>query len=267
MYGNARHRLLRVLPGFGVAHFVGDLLHCKWLGCDQYFLGGVLWLLVKHIMPDAPAESLKIVFAAIQAEYDVQAVPFKDRYPSLKLTQIKKATVAILPKLNGTGQQCKGLARVMGAVFRQFCDLSDARHIRILDGIKAMSETNRIYLMHRYANRIPRADSEKLIALSFEFCQISTGLVRYYHGRGIYAFHYTLKHHYCLHIALATRYYNPWFSECSSGEDYMKVAKRLVRGSMYGNRISKVANVALRKYIRGFSIERNPEAPWWKRPF
>ena len=65
--------------------------------------------------------------------------------------------------------------------------MSDTRHIRILDGIKAMSETNRIYSLHRYANRIPRADSEKLIALSFECCQICTGLVRYYHGRGIYA--------------------------------------------------------------------------------
>ena len=79
-----------------------------------------MWLLVKHIMPDAPSESIKIVFVAIQAEYHAQQVPSKDRYPSLKW----------------------GFFRVMGIVFRQFCDMSDTRHIRILDGIKAMSETN-----------------------------------------------------------------------------------------------------------------------------
>ena len=51
-FGDFRVRILRALPGFGIANYVPDLLHCKWLGADQYFLGGVLWLLAAYIMPN-----------------------------------------------------------------------------------------------------------------------------------------------------------------------------------------------------------------------
>ena len=37
-----------------------------------------------------------------------------------KLTQIKMARFAVLPKLKTTGQQCKGIARVMGKCFVSF---------------------------------------------------------------------------------------------------------------------------------------------------
>ena len=79
-------------------------------------------------MASSPEENLKTVLAAIQAEYEEQAVPANDRCPTLKLTQIKQARCASLPKLKGTGQQCKGIARVMGEVFRKLCDLDDDRH-------------------------------------------------------------------------------------------------------------------------------------------
>ena len=90
----------------------------------------------------------------------------------------------------------------MGAVFRQFCDLSDTCHLRIVESIAAMKETNMIFALHRYAHRIPTADAEKLVAASFKFCQINTGLIRHYHSKSMFVFHYTLKHHYLLHVAL-----------------------------------------------------------------
>ena len=69
LFGITRHRLLRgVLPGFGVSHVIGDLLHCKWLGADQYFHGGVLYLLVNYIMPDDIQSNIVKLFAKIREE-------------------------------------------------------------------------------------------------------------------------------------------------------------------------------------------------------
>ena len=85
LLGHSRHRLVRgVLPGFGVAMHVADVLHSKWLGADQYFLGGVLWLLIAYIMPASIEDNLKIVVIAMQVAYGAEGVGHKDRYPNLK---------------------------------------------------------------------------------------------------------------------------------------------------------------------------------------
>ena len=133
----------------------------------------------------------------------------KDRYLDLKKIQIKvMKPVSCLPKLKGTGQQCKGFTRVMETVFREFADLSDARHIRILNCLRLMKEVNELYLVNRMADRIPPEHSARIIAGSFEIAQITARLVRYYHPRGVIAFHYTKKTHDCLHAALASTYCN-----------------------------------------------------------
>ena len=155
------------------------------------------------------------------------AIPFKDRYPSLKLSQFKTMKpVGRLPKLKGSGQQCKGLTRVMSKVFQEDRDPEDQAHKRIVEGLEAMRITDQLYMRHRYANKMPQFDAGEVIRASFKFCQICTGLVRHYHKKKMPVFHYTMKHHYCLHIALTTKYLNPYMAECSSGEDYMKFAKK-----------------------------------------
>jgi hypothetical protein len=173
--------------------------------------------------------------------------------------------VTTLPKLKGTGQQCKGLTRVMETVFREFADLSDPRHIRILNCLKLMKEVNQLYLTNLRADRIPPQQSARIISASFEIAQITAGLVRYYHGQGVIAFHYTKKLHDCLHAAMASKYCNPMNGDCSAGEDFMKVAKQSIRGSMFGNRIAKSPNVALRKYVKAWHLKRGKQLAWWRR--
>jgi hypothetical protein len=265
-FGDFRVRILRALPGFGIANYVPDLLHCKWLGADQYFLGGVLWLLAAYIMPNTVVVNLKNIVKSIKEAYKDEHVDISDRYPDLKKTQIKKMTpVTTLPKLKGTGQQCKGLTRVMETVFREFADLSDPRHIRILNCLKLMKEVNQLYLTNLRADRIPPQQSARIISASFEIAQITAGLVRYYHGQGVIAFHYTKKLHDCLHAAMASKYCNPMNGDCSAGEDFMKVAKQSIRGSMFGNRIAKSPNVALRKYVKAWHLKRGKQLAWWRR--
>jgi hypothetical protein len=224
-YGNDRHRLLRVLPGFGVANYIPDILHVKRLGADQYCLGSVLALLTHYWLPGAPADNLKSVVEAIVVAYKVEGVESKDRYPNLKVTQYKPAKANILPKLKGTGMQCKGLGKVMPSVFEAFMDATDPLHHRVPSGLRGIQATNEIYDANRTAYRFPAADAERLIHWSFDIAQQVTALIRAYHPKAIVLFHYTIKQHYTLHAALSARYTNPCYGDWTSGEDLMKVAK------------------------------------------
>ena len=151
----------------------------------------------------------------------------------------------------------------MQAVFEKFWNPADQRHARISVCLQLMKEVDALYMKHRMEYRVPTEAARRIVEASFEIAQITTGLVRYYHARGTVAFHYTKKCHDCLHAALASKYCNPMHADCSSGEDFMKVAKQAIRGSMYGNRLGKVGNVALRKYVKAWHIKNGQRRAWW----
>ena len=222
----ARHRLLKVLPGFGGNNYIPDVLHSKWLGADQYYLGSTLALITHHIMVGDAAANCGHVMQTIRDEYKKQNVNSKDRYHNLRITMYKSAKVATLPKLKGSGQQCKGLAKVMPDVFRKYMVAGEASHERVLLGLEAIKETNELYDLHRQSYRMPAEAAERCVKSSFLTAQCVTYLVRHFHGHNLALFHYTLKQHYCLHLALTARYTNPCFGDCSSGEDLMKFAKK-----------------------------------------
>lgn len=263
LLGNLRHRLVRAaVPSCGISNYVPDLLHAKWLGADQYLLEGVFWLLIAYIMPASIEENLRILVILIKSAYVEEGVNHKGRYPDLKRTQIKTGLATQLPKLKGTGQQCKGLTRVMGSVFRKFHDETDRMHNRIAEALDATKAIDRMYMANRHAYRIPHADSREIIRLSFRVAQITTGLVRHYHDLSAVAFHYTIKLHYCLHATWATRYCNAVYGDCSSGEDFMNTARKLIRGCMYGNGLTACSNVAVQKYLKRFAFRSFTKAPW-----
>ena len=70
-------------------------------------------------------ENLATVFECIQYWYQLSEVPLRHRYPSMKITQYKGGDVGHLPKLKGTGMQCRWLAVVMPDVFENFMDVDD----------------------------------------------------------------------------------------------------------------------------------------------
>ena len=264
-YGDFQHRLLRVLPGFGITMYIVDVLHAKWLGADQFFLGSVLCLLTHYVMMGGAKENLVVLVQAITTQYEEDGVPARWRYPSLRITQYKSGKATALPKLKGAGMQCKSLSVVMPAVFRKFMDASNPRHQKVLLGLETIKETNTILDSNRCAYRLPTPAADRLIELSFLIAQITTSLIKYYHPRLIPLFHFTQKQHDCLHLALVGPFTNPMHGDCGSGEELMKVAKKLIRGSMFGNHPVKVGNVALHKYAKALHIKMDPAGPWWKR--
>ena len=264
-YGDFQHRLLRTLPGFGITMYIVDVLHAKWLGADQFYLGSVLFLLTNYVMTGGAKENLAVLVRAIRTQYVKDKVPTKSQYPSLTITQYKSGKAGTLPKLKGTGMQCRSLSVVMPAVFREFMDAGNPRHQKVLVGLEIMKETNAILDSNRGAHRLPKPAADRLIELSFLLAQITTSLIKYYHPRRIPLFHYTQKQHDCLHLALTGRFTNPMHGDCSSGEVLMKTSKTLIRGSMYGNHPAKVGNVSLHKYAKALHIKMSPAAPWWKQ--
>ena len=243
---------------------MADILHCKWLGADQYFHGGVLWLLVRYVMPNDIVTNLAKVVVEIEETYRTVGVPKKDQHPNLKRTRIKGGHAAKLPRLKGTGQQCKGLSKVMGLAFRICWDPVDTMHVKIAECLDAIRDTDRIYESTRNDYRTPPADSRRLIELTFSIGRDVSILINHYHARAIPCFHFTIKQHYTMHCALASAYTNPAYGECSSGENFMKSAKILLRGCMYGNPPARITNMAILKYVKGFEIKHRGNATWWK---
>ena len=104
---------------------------------------------------------------------------------------------------------------------------------------------------NRHEFRIPRRESDKMVANAFAFCQLSTALSQHFHPSGTMLFHFTIKYHYLLHCALMSKYLNPNFFWCYSGEDMMARIKRVIVSAHSGTPAHVLVNKAMQKYIRG----------------
>jgi hypothetical protein len=262
-FGDTLHRLFRVLPHFGICNYLPDVLHCKWLGADQYYLGSTLALLTHHSMPQSPQENLQVVMQSIREAYALEGVATKDQYKVMRVSMYKGGKANHIPKLKGTGMQCQGLSTIMPRVFEAHMDPGNGMHRRVLLGLKAIRNTDRILHEHQRAYRFPQDAAAELVQSSFFVAQVVTSLIKHFHPRRMPLFHYTIKQHYCLHIALASQWTSPLMGDCSSGESFMKIAKRQIRGSMHGNAPSKAANVATAKYLKALHLQLDRTGDWW----
>ena len=261
--GDDQHRLFRVLPGFGCANSLPDPLHAKLLGSDQYCCGSAICLLTHHHMLGTPKENLDEVFDCIRHHYQEQNVPIRHRYPAMKVTQVKSGDVGHLPKLKGTGLQCHWLTMVLPDVFENFMDIDDERHRLVLLLLNCVRDSNKILSQNRRTYRFPAEASDRLIDVCFQAAHVTTALIQHYHP-GTPVFHYTMKMHHTLHIALSSAYTNPMLWDCGSGEDLMKTVRQVMRGSKAGVPISKIGNTSLLKYVKAYHVISARDAPWWK---
>ena len=114
-----------------------------------------------------------------------------------------------------------------------------------------------------HTNKLADAEAKALVKASFGFAQAQTALIKIFHPV-VPVFHYTIKMHYLLHIALVSKYINPSIASCCEGEDMMKVAKRLIQASHAGNKPEVAAQKAMARYCRGlgFDFQRRAGSAW-----
>ena len=96
----------------------------------------------------------------------------------------------------------------MAIVFNTYMDANNDIHKLVLFGLECIRETDMLLEKNFHCYRFPAADSDRMIELSHRVAQTTTTLIQHYHPH-IALFHYTIKQHYTLHLALCTKWTNP----------------------------------------------------------
>ena len=160
-----------------------------------------------------------------------------------------------LPRLTVRGAQAKRLIPVLAHIVRTHKLEGNQQHLNILLALENSAEIDEILDRNSKEYKLPDAEADTLIRNGFEFCQMVTSLVQYYHANEKNYFHMTIKTHWFLHFCLVARYINPTLGSCYSGEDYMKVIKRLIVSSAASTGPEKACIKAMDKYVRGLTLD------------
>ena len=250
----SRHRIMRYVPGSNVHIFVPDLLHVKHLGVDKYFLGSVCRLILEQFgWAGTDIQKLGKLWNAIKKAYNDLGI-HTDRVQTLTLKMIH-AEGAKFPCLSVRGSQAKRLVPVLAAVVKDHMDVGNEQHNDVLAALQNSSAVDRILDRNATSYVLPEDDANELLRNAFEFCQVLTKLIRYYHPLNCNYFHMTIKTHWFLHFALIGLYINPAIGSCHLGEDFMKIVKRLTMSSASALDRAKCSQKAMRKYVKGLRLD------------
>ena len=255
-----RHRLFRHVPGVGIRSYIPDVLHCKYLGSDAYFLGSLIWYLISSVMPGTLQGNLSSLFAELKQEYTNGGW---QGFTKLTLGMIKGDGTK-LAYLKGSGYQIRATGHAMLPICRKHFDCKNDQHGMMVWTLEQSIEIDNVLHEHRYEFSYPELASKRLLDASFGFCQGCTALIKHFHARDEALFHFTIKSHYIMHIALAGQYINPMLASCDSGEDMMKVVKRLLASASGGRTSMGACHVAMEKYIRGLSFDFVRNSKYWR---
>jgi len=158
------------------------------------------------------------------------------------------------PSLKGKGAEVRHLAGALASAFEAFMDRSNQQHRQTMLGLQLVCQIERTLDDYAEDYKWPAH-----ISLDFEkccttFCQLSTALSHHFHQQGVPLFNYTIKYHYLEHIGLMSHNLNPRLGWCYSGEDFMKVVKRVVQASHSGGAPHVAARKAINKYAIGLGV-------------
>ena len=255
-----RHRLFRHVPGVGIRSYIPDALHCKYLGSDAYFIGSLLWFFISSLMPGTVQANLSLLFAELKKEYkNVGLQGFNQLTESMIKSDGNK-----LAYLKGSGYQIRATGHAMLAICRKRFDPRNTVHEMMLWTLEQSIEVDKVLQDYRFEFTLPEPAAKRLLDASFRFCQGCTALIKHFHPLDVALFHFTVKTHYILHIALVGQYINPMLAACDSGEDMMKIVKRLLASTTRGRTSVQACRAAMQKYIRGISFDFLHSSNYWR---
>ena len=232
-----------------------DLLHVKYIGTDAYSLGSVLGVLLRHVgLPGSIDDRIKQLWCDINDAYVVLHTPSSHRLPAFSLNKFHSGQ-SKLPYLKARGCEVKALSRALIIVFGKYMDAGNVQHQDIMSLLETSVGIDDILANNKGVYKFPAADAVEFRKLCWKYDQLVTKLIKYYHPLEINLFHFTIKFHYLLHIGICAGWINPELASCDSGEDLMKVVKRLIAASAAGTGPAKAANKALKKYVHALSFD------------
>eukprot|EP00969_Alexandrium_andersonii_P332267 14683576-Alexandrium_andersonii.AAC.1 len=84
--GGIPHEIF-TLDGITIYTMQADYMHCKHLGCDQYYMASVLALLVVQVLPGSAVRNMEKLFEEVKEFY--QQHKTASRFHNLTLNMIK----------------------------------------------------------------------------------------------------------------------------------------------------------------------------------
>ena len=247
------------LPDVGLHAICPDWMHCKHLGVDQYLFGSVLMLLThqvggSRILDGEPAANLAKIWKDIQ--------PTNGTFSDLRLSMYVP-TAEHFPVLKGRAAEIRNFGTPLLKVWEKYMDTSNQQHRQVRLALMASIECERI-LDSTVDHFVLAGDHALGFRKScFDLAALISGLGHFYHSRGVFLFHITVKTHYLMHFGLSCTELSPRVGWCYSGEDMMGRVKTLVQASCRGTAPQKLMPKLLQKYSIGLSFYLMTPACWW----
>ena len=234
----------------GVCHYMlePDELHVIHLGCMQYCIGSVLWLLCYIIMLDEPESNMHACWLIICEYY--RTFGSKCQYTNLGLESFlkdKKQPKKHFPCLKGKGAECRDLLPAVHSVWLQ-C----AKRYHDYELIEAMLKSMVVVQDHLH-------DHASDMFLPLDVCRdimkhVDNFLVKYQEcafkaqEAGDLLFNNPTKFHWLWHWSRRVSYLNPRQTNCYLDEDYVGKLKILLASCSAGSDIVLITTKALEKY-------------------
>ena len=156
--------------------------------------------------------------------------------------------------LKGKTSEASSLGRPLLSLWEDKMDAGYKHHRMVRLALKATVDMEAVLDRSHGKYRLDGDDAKVFKDSAFQLAACLTSLGHHYHPKGIFLYHYTLKTHYCLHIALDCEQLNPREGWCYQGEDGMHKIRTLVQSCYRGVPVEKLADKVFQKYIIALSF-------------
>jgi len=233
-----------------------DLMHVKYLGYQQFWLGSVLWMLVHELLPASPLANLRGIGLYVlrwQRRHNVSARFPLGSFQKLSIFQRKKG----YPKIRGKGAHVRHLGGALAALWNKKMSPTNPNHVRVKLIFKLDLEIESIlnsYSPDSGCYALPEPQALEVRAKQSQKAQLHQMLEEEYSTADVPLFNVTSKLHYSHHIMDDSRHLHPHLSWCWRGEDFMNVSSTLLSSCLRGRSDRQASIKALQKYSLGMQL-------------
>ena len=220
------------LDWFSALNIAPDWMHCKYLGCDQFFYASVLFLLTHVMLPSDIHTNMLQVWSEIQAVY--RSAQISNRYRYLNTIRMFLRPKTNLLKLRGNAAEIRFLHLPLLRIWEAHMlpALQVHRKIHLALKLNALLESILIDIKG-YVALPPEA------ALQFDesvsgFLVLLADLKAHFADNDIPLFNLTEKTHFMQHSARMGATVNPRLLWAFAGEDQQRRAQKLAETCMKG---------------------------------
>lgn len=228
-----------------------DMMHVKYLGYLQYFLGSVLFMLTHRMMPGSAIDNLRRIGVMVR-RLQKERFTCTSRFPMAAWNRLsiflrKKG----FPKLRGKAGVIQGVVGPIEFIWQRYMSQDNLVHRRIalifqLD--REIEKALREYCPSNGYYAVPPAVGNQIKTKQIQLSQLMVQLEDTFATDTRKLFNTVSKLHYMAHIADSASHLHPFVTWCFKGEDFMNTASVLISSCLRGRSDVGATVKAIRKY-------------------